>query len=262
MFSHLPRIYINTPLKCDSIVNLPSENIFHLQTVLRMRLGDALRIFNENDGEFVAIVANISPNLWGLKINRQISMIASSAHNLKLILALSIIKSDKMLLAIDMATQIGVDCIVPIIATRSQFQEINKARFLKRIIESTEQSGRITPPSLEEPISLIKYNPDGITIFCHPKANMHENSTSSTHENTTYKNILNSKSINTANPLSINVLIGPEGGFTQEELDYIRLLKNAHTITLSPNILRSETATITALSQVQLMLLEQDLWRY
>jgi 16S rRNA (uracil1498-N3)-methyltransferase len=236
-FSRLTRIYNKNRLELDSILIIESELFEYLTKVLRLKPASNVRIFNQNDGEYSAQIQDIQKKSLKVLVKEKLRA-PVLARSQKLILAMSIIKTNKMLEAIDMATQLGVDEIIPIIAERSQQNNINIKKCEKVIIESTEQSERLNPPTLALPMVLRKIDSFNWLII-YADENEH---------NKTIKDIQN-----LANQ-DIMLLIGPEGGFTDQELSFLSELPNAHSITLGSNILRAETAACAAFAQLQMML--------
>tara|TARA_B110000444_G_scaffold177945_1_gene166625 strand:- start:217 stop:642 length:426 start_codon:yes stop_codon:yes gene_type:complete len=135
---------------------------------------------------------------------------------------------------IQKATELGVTKFLPIIFDRTIVRKINKERLEKVIIEASEQSNRLNVPSIEEPQSLKNFlNNKKIDLIF-------------TDLNSKNKKIDLEKL--TSNPTC--VLIGPEGDFSEEERGQILALKDVQPIKINENILRSETAVISALSIV------------
>ncbi len=139
---------------------------------------------------------------------------------------------------IQKATELGVTKFIPIIFDRTIVRKINKERLEKVIIEAAEQSNRINVPSIEEPQSLKDFlsNEKMDLIF--------------TDLNSQNKKIDLDKLTN--NPTC--VIIGPEGDFSEEEREKILSFKRVQPIKINENILRSETAVISALSIVSYLI--------
>lgn len=235
-FSPLPRLYTNVKLTENKFLTLESDYKHYLTNVLRLKINDQFRIFNSIDGEFIAAILDVKKSYLSIQI---ISRLRQVANEPALTLGLCLIKSDKMLAAIDTAVQLGVTAIVPIIAERSQIRNINNERFSKCIIEATEQSERLNPPILF-PVALLKDCPHmqnwGVIIY----ANENELANNSVRKiDLSAKNIL--------------FIVGPEGGFTQQELQLLSAWQNTHSISLGANVLRTETAVAAGLSQIQLI---------
>ncbi|MEY4463563.1 MAG: ribosomal small subunit methyltransferase [Pseudomonadota bacterium] len=231
------RIYINSRLAENSKIELASDHVHYIKTVLRLKVNDSLRIFNGIDGEFLAQITDIGKNNLAIKLQEQLKKpYVESA----LTLAISIIKQDKLMLAINMAVQLSITKIIPLITERCQFRSINNERLTKCVIEATEQSERLTPPIIEQVIKLQDYLKKNNNFMLY--ANEHEKEENSILQ---ISSSLNNK--------DIAIIIGPEGGFTNEELELLASYKNTKSVSLGNNILRAETAAITAIAQVKLL---------
>lgn len=229
------RIYINNHLAENIKLELGSDHTHYIKTVLRLKVNDQFRIFNGTDGEFLAQIAKLYRNNLAITIQECLRKPCAESS---LTLAMSVIKQDKLMLAINMATQLGVTKIVPLITERCQFRSVNIERLTKCVIEATEQSERLNPPVIEPAISIQNYLKKNNNFVLY--ANEHAKE-----ENSILK--LNKDITN------ISIVIGPEGGFTHDEIALLASYKNAYSISLGKNILRAETAAIAALAQVNLV---------
>lgn len=232
--SSLSRIYTNIILTENKTIYFIDDDNHYLKNVLRVRLGTKFRVFNGTGGEFLAQIMDISKN----SVTALIAECLSQPKVEKpLILMLSLIKIDKMLDAIDNAVQLGVTEIIPVIAQRSQIHTINIQKFSRRIIEATEQSERFSPPLLHQIIKLTDYNSrvSNTIIFANENEDPRHNITQLNLEG------------------CITAIIGPEGGFTDNELEFLHHLKNSHSVSLGSAVLRTETAVTTILAQLQLL---------
>ncbi|MDR0774982.1 MAG: 16S rRNA (uracil(1498)-N(3))-methyltransferase [Rickettsia sp.] len=238
--SRLHRIYTNIKLIENYSLNLAEDHSHYLKTVLRLKVGDHFRIFNGTDGEFIAQITGMTKNNLHVGLT---NILRKATVESELTLGISIIKSDRMLDAIDMAVQLGVTKIIPLIAERSQFRTVNTQRLMKCIIESTEQSERLIPCILMPVVSLSLFLEQtlGSSIIY---ANENED------ENNTLLKIMPIYSSDISANLS--VVVGPEGGFSQNELQMLSLRPNTLSISLGSNILRTETAVATCLAQIKL----------
>jgi 16S rRNA (uracil1498-N3)-methyltransferase len=235
-FSTLPRIYYHSILSANTIIEIDSQHFHYLKNVLRLKINSPFRIFNGINGEFIATVREIKKNTLSIHLN---NLIRKTELEQNLILGICIIKADKMLDAINMAVQIGVTKIVPLIAQRSQLKTVNHNRLFKCVIEATEQSERLTPPSLEQAILLKNYRSEycGAIIY----ANENENNANSL-----------MASID-ALQSNFSFIVGPEGGFSNEELEMFSSWLDTFSISLGSNILRTETAVAAGLAQIMLL---------
>lgn len=236
--SSLYRIYIDSlEIKTGNIISLSKDQSHYIMRVLRLREGNYIRIFNENIGEYLASVAISSKNSCDLL---PLELLRKPEVSTRLYLIQSIIKNDKMIQLIDMVTQIGATDIIPIISDRTQNKTINYERYRRCIIESTEQSERITPPILHEikTIENFYHNLDIDKIFYANE--MEDNS-----------NLMDRSYLE--NTKNIAFIIGPEGGFTDREILSLSKIENARSVSLGSNVLRSETAAITMAAQIQVL---------
>ncbi|KIJ88583.1 16S rRNA (uracil(1498)-N(3))-methyltransferase [Rickettsia asembonensis] len=231
------RIYINSHLAENSKIELAGDHVHYVKTVLRLKVNDSLRIFNGTDGEFLAQITDIGKHNLSVRLKKQLKKPYTESA---LTLAAAIIKQDKLMLAINMATQLGITKIIPLITGRCQFRSVNIERLTKCVIEATEQSERLNTPIIEKAITIQDYLKENNNLMLY--ANEHEK------EENSISRILSSLSNS-----DITIIVGPEGGFTNDELELLASYKNTKSVSLGSNILRAETAAITAIAQVKLL---------
>lgn len=229
------RIYVAKQIQIGHELILEDKIAHYVKNVLRKDTQSHIRVFNQTNGEFLAKIISTSKNLVAIAIEEQIR---SYQKEKSLILGLCIIKPDRMLSAIQGAVQIGVTEIYPLISERTQYNIINTPRYNRCIIESVEQSERLSIPKLYEP-DTIKSFIDNAHIKQIIYANENENDTCSLS-----KELLQRQS-------NIAYLVGPEGGFSANEEAFITSCKHVTSISLGPNILRTEIATIVGLGILQ-----------
>ena len=194
---------------------------------MRLKQKEVFSLFNSS-GEWEAEILNITKSIVEFNVTKQLRQ---KENTIDLWLAFSPIKSNYFNFMIQKATELGVTKFLPIIFERTIVRKINKERLEKVIIEAAEQSNRITVPSIEEPQKLKSFlNNDMDLIF--------------TDLNTTNTKIDIKKL--TTKPTC--VIIGPEGDFSEEEREEILKFSGVQPIKINENILRSETAVISALS--------------
>jgi 16S rRNA (uracil1498-N3)-methyltransferase len=222
------RLFFSESLSLNLTAKLDKSQSHYVSKVMRIKKSEVFSLFNSS-GEWEAIILDISKNIVEFNITKQLRQKENSKE---LWLAFSPIKSNYFNFMIQKATELGVTKFLPIIFDRTIVRKINKERLEKVIIEATEQSNQINMPTIEEPQSLDSFLKNNKTdlIF--------------TDLNTTNKKIdLNQL---TSNPTC--VIIGPEGDFSEEEREQILKYKGVQSIKINENILRSETAVISALS--------------
>ena len=222
------RLFFSESLSLNLTAKLDKSQSHYVSKVMRIKKSEVFSLFNSS-GEWEAIILDISKNIVEFNITKQLRQKENSKE---LWLAFSPLKSNYFNFMIQKATELGVTKFLPIIFDRTIVRKVNKERLEKVIIEATEQSNRINIPTIEEPQSLDSFLNNNKTdlIF--------------TDLNTTNKKIdLNQL---TSNPTC--VIIGPEGDFSEEEREQILNYKGVQPIKINENILRSETAVISALS--------------
>ena len=222
------RLYFSNSLSADMIDKLDKAQSHYLTKVMRVKENEVFSLFNSS-GEWEAKILNISKNIVEFNITKQLRQKETTKE---LWLAFSPIKSNYFNFMIQKATELGVTKFLPIVFDRTIVRKINKERLEKVIIEAAEQSNRINVPSIEEPQSLNSFlkNSKMDLIF--------------TDLNTSNTKIdLNQL---TSNPTC--VIIGPEGDFSEVERQEILEFNGVQAIKINENILRSETAVISAIS--------------
>ena len=224
------RLFFSESLSLNLTTKLDKSQSHYVSKVMRIKKSEVFSLFNSS-GEWEAKIIDISKNIVEFNITKQLRQKQSPKE---LWLVFSPIKSNYFNFMIQKATELGVTKFLPVIFDRTIVRKINKERLEKVIIEATEQSNRINVPIIEESQSLdlfLKNNKTDL-IF--------------TDLNTTNKKIdLNQI---TSNPTC--VIIGPEGDFSEKEREQILKYKGVQSIKINENILRSETAVISALSIV------------
>lgn len=199
----------------------------YVTKVMRLKVGDNISLFNTS-GEWEAKILNISKNIVEFKIIKQLR---SRKNEKELWLAFSPIKSNYFNFMIQKATELGVTKFIPIIFDRSVVRKINKERLKKIIIEAAEQSNRIDIPLIE--------NTQNLKSFLNNKMNLIFADLNSNNKKIDLKKLKK-------NPICL--IIGPEGDFSEKEREQILFFDEVQPIKINENILRSETAVISALS--------------
>ena len=200
----------------------------YVSKVMRIKENEIFSLFNSS-GEWEAKILSISKNIVEFNITKQLRQQETPKE---LWLAFSPIKSNYFNFMIQKATELGVTKFLPIVFDRTIVRKINKERLEKVIIEAAEQSNRINVPSIEEPQSLNSFLKNSKIDLIFTDLN-----TSNT------KIDLNQL---TSNPTC--VIIGPEGDFSEVERQEILKFNGVQAIKINENILRSETAVISAIS--------------
>ena len=222
------RLFFSNTLSADMTDRLDNSQSHYLVKVMRIKESEVFSIFNQN-GEWEAKVLKISKGIVEFKTIKQLRKKESSQE---LWLAFSPIKSNYQNFMIQKATELGVTKFLPIIFERTVVRKINNERLEKIVIESSEQSNRLNVPEIEKAQNLKNFlNSNSMDLIF-------------TDLNSDNKKIDKSKL--TDRPICI--IIGPEGDFSETERGEILSFKGVQSLKINENILRSETAVISAIS--------------
>ena len=222
------RLFFSATLSSEMIEKLDKSQSHYLTKVMRVKENEVFSLFNKN-GEWEAKILEISKSIVKFKTVKQLRQ---KEKIKELWLAFSPIKSNYQNFMIQKATELGVTKFLPIIFDRTVIRKINKERLKKIVIEASEQSNRINVPTVEDTQSLNNFlKTNSIDLIF-------------TDLNSNNKKIDKSKL--TDKPVCI--IIGPEGDFSEAEREEILSLSGVQAIKINENILRSETAVISAIS--------------
>jgi 16S rRNA (uracil1498-N3)-methyltransferase len=243
----LTRVYVEAPLAPGEKVAIEGGAANHITRVLRLRVADTVTLFNGTNQEYDASIEAFHKNSVVVSIREERSRDRESP--LKLTLAQGISRGERMDWILQKATELGASRIVPVFTERSVVrldakQAEKKSQHWRGItISACEQCGRNRLPELDSPLELHEFlaaKADGETrLLLSPTADL------------TLDDLAATAPPNTASALgAIVVLIGPEGGLTDLEVDNA-LRAGFRSIRIGPRVLRTETAAITALTIMQ-----------
>ena len=208
--SSIIRLYFPDNIQSDLSSHLPKEQTHYVKDVMRLKIGDKLSIFNTL-GEWSALIVSYEKNGAKIKIMGKVRDIDNENN---IWLAFSPIKQNPMNFIIQKGTELGVQKFIPILAERTIVREINKPESLKNFLSTFPKNGCL--------------------VFGDINSNQKN-----------LKNILEKK---VDGPICI--LIGPEGDFSEKERKSIIDLNQTHSISLAKNILKAETAALSAITIV------------
>ena len=211
---------------------LSKEHTHYVVNVMRLKRGSNINFFNK-DGEWLSEIVFLDRDRVEVKF---LNKLKESIKNSNIELAICLVKKSPMDTILQKATELGVSKIIPIVSERTEVKELNFERANKIVVEATEQSNQLIPPQLSEVTKLRDYlkNLDDSSKLLFADVNSKEN--------------LKTEVLKEAKTLSI--LIGPEGDFSPSERELILANSNVVPFTISRNILRSDTAVISAISLV------------
>ena len=226
------RLFYPESLSINLEGKLDKPQSHYLTKVMRIPIGGNFSLFNKF-GEWQTIIKNISKNDLTFKV---IKRLRHEENETDLWLAFSPIRSNFFNFMIQKATELGVTKFIPVITERTVVRKINYERLIKIVTEASEQSNRLSIPEIDKIQKLdefFKNNKDLNLIF----------------------GDLNSdnKKLKINNKKLLCILIGPEGDYTEVEREKILKYSGTQSIKLGNNILRTETAVISALSVINFL---------
>lgn len=233
------RIFVDCQLSEGQITTLNESTSHYLSRVLRVQTGQPVTLFNGDGFDYPAYINKASKKSVDVEIEAKVIGITDSSLNTHIGQVMS--KGDRMDFMVQKATELGVNSITPL---TSQYCDVklNHERQEKRLqhwrqiaIHASEQSGRSTIPTINPITSLgewVQQRDEDLKLTLHPRGAK--------------------KLSQFSPPESVALLIGPEGGLSEQEVDFA-VSQKFDTTLLGPRVLRTETAPIVALSAVQLM---------
>jgi len=228
------RLYFSDKIQSDLVAHLKKEQSHYLKDVMRLKAGDTFSVFN-SQGEWSASIQSYEKQAAKIKI---LEKLRDKKNEQNVWLAFTPIKQNSLSFIIQKGTELGVQKFIPILSERTVVKDINVERVKKIIIESAEQSNRISIPeitALETLKNFISSFPEkGCLVFCDINCNQ-----------SNFEKILSKKDLG-----PICILIGPEGDFSENERKLIVDLEQSQSISLAKNILRAETAAVAAVTLV------------
>ncbi|MAQ70815.1 MAG: 16S rRNA (uracil(1498)-N(3))-methyltransferase [Alphaproteobacteria bacterium] len=224
--SKLPRLYVDYPLEDGQDIILDMQQSHYLGNVMRKKSGDNIRIFNGKDGEWLSEITFVKKKELSLVVKEK--LLPQPQNTQKKVLYFAPIKKQRLDFLIEKSVELGVTELVPVITANTENRYLKQDRMSSQIIEASEQCERLTVPVLRKEIKLSNITKEEGRIMV--AIERHEG----------IPHISESK--------AAAVLIGPEGGFTEDEVLWLKDQKNIHPVSLGQNVLRAETAALYALA--------------
>lgn len=222
-----PRLFVEAELSEGSVLRIDAAQAHYLIAVMRFKVGDPLKLFDNVTGEWLAVADHVGKRDIVFNVRARLRQ-REAVPNLWLLAAP--IKKARIDMVVEKACELGIARYQPIITRRTIIERVNADRLRTIMIEAAEQCGRTALPEIGEAIklsALLRVWPSERTLYF-----ADENG--------------GEPFAPTGSPAAI--LIGPEGGFDDDERAAIRALPQAIPISLGPRILRAETAAIAAIS--------------
>ena len=223
----LPRLFVRAQLAEGARIELDAGQANYLRNVMRLGEDAELLTFDGNSGEWLARIVDVGKKRMALSVERQ----TRGAEQIPDVwLAFAPVKRTQTDWLVEKATELGVARLIPVMTRRTIAERVKLERLESIAIEAAEQCGRTRLPQIEEPVSLQRLIEDGGRTLYFADEGGGKPAASSFH------------------PGAATLLVGPEGGFTDQERAAIRAAPNAIPISLGPRILRAETAALAALA--------------
>ena len=247
----LTRVFVEGELQFGSVVELPRETGAHLAKVLRARSGDEVVLFNGDGREFTGAIEKVQGTRVSASIGAARSMDRESPFQLTLVQCVP--RGDRMDFIVQKATELGVVRIVPVLSQRSvvrldEDQSTSKQAHWRAVaVSACEQCGRNRLPSVDAPLPLLSYL-GGLALATAGEVLrlvLAPERAQRTERGAGAIDMASSQSASRA-----EIAIGPEGGFTPEELEAFDLSAFSR-VRLGPRVLRTETAAIAAIVVLQ-----------
>lgn len=229
--SGILRLFIDVPLAAGALLEPSSAQCHYLLTVMRSRAGDEVALFNGRDGEWLAVIDAVERRHCRLAIQEELRPQAEEPGPALLFAPLKRVRQEFL---VEKATELGVSRLEPVFTRRSVVDRVNRSRVVSIAIEAAEQCGRLTIPEIDQPIVLEErlesWPEDRLLLFADESG-----------AGEPLLATLRARGLG-------DLLVGPEGGFTEEELAVLRRYDQVVAVDLGPRILRAETAALAALA--------------
>jgi 16S rRNA (uracil1498-N3)-methyltransferase len=225
----LPRLFVRQALSEGAPVELDAGQANYLGNVMRLGAGAELHVFDGSSGEWLARIAEAGKKRMTLSVERK-TREAEAIPDVWL--AFAPVKRTQTDWLVEKATELGVARLLPVITQRTVAERVKLERLQSITIEAAEQCGRTRLPDIDEPLPLahlLKHRDASRTLYFADEGG-------------------GEWAPDAFTPGPALILIGPEGGFTEEERVAIRAAPNAIAVSLGPRILRAETAALSALA--------------
>jgi 16S rRNA (uracil1498-N3)-methyltransferase len=232
-----PRLFVDAALAAGQTVALERSQSNYLGNVLRLSAGDTILVFNGRDGEWQASIA-------GNKRPDNVKLVAQTRPQDRLpdlAYVFAPLKHARLDYMVQKAVEMGASSLQPVLTRFTQVARVNGERMRANVIEAAEQCGILSIAAVAEPVALDRYlgqrPPQRLLVFCDEAADA--------------TNPLHTLRGDATAPNGIDILVGPEGGFAEEERSVLLRQPRILRLSLGPRVLRADTAAVAALALVQ-----------
>lgn len=231
----LQRLFVDEPLSLQRKLALTQTQSHYLKNVLRKKEADILLVFNGSDGEWRAKIVEITKKAVILEL---VAKEREQPEATDLVYCFAPLKHARLDYMVQKAVEMGASVLQPVITRFTQVTRLNEERMRANIIEACEQCGVLSLSLCRPPLTLSEllqnWQKERHLIFCDETAQT--------------QNPL--EILKKMSPAPLGVVIGPEGGFSDEERLELRQYPFVHAIPLGPRILRADTAAVAALAVI------------
>jgi 16S rRNA (uracil1498-N3)-methyltransferase len=236
-----PRLFVDAPLADGGDISLSRDQANYLLNVLRLERGDDVLVFNGRHGEWQASLSSVAKRAVSLSIGARTR---PQPPERELHFLFAPLKHLRLDYRVQKVVEMGVSLLQPVITRHTQVARVNLDRMRANVIEAAQQCGVLQVPSVAEPAPFdrVANGADRLLVFCDEGAELGNPVA-----------VLEAARQNTSGA-PIAVLIGPEGGFADEERALLLKRPKTVRIALGPRILRADTAAVAALTLVQTVL--------
>jgi 16S rRNA (uracil1498-N3)-methyltransferase len=237
-----PRLFVEAPLGAGVVICLDRAQVNYLVNALRLKAGAPVLVFNGRDGEWRAALRQAGRKDMQLVADTQTraQTLPGDRHY-----AFAPLKHARLDYMVQKAVELGAARLQPVITRHTQVERVNMERMRANVIEAAEQCGILSLPELSAPLSFDAFvgshDPARLMVFCDEDAEVADPVAA-----------LLAARHDRIEPLC--VLVGPEGGFADEERAALATLPRVVRLALGPRILRADTAAVAALAIVQAVL--------
>jgi 16S rRNA (uracil1498-N3)-methyltransferase len=235
-----PRLYVDAALCAGASVSLNVSQAHYLGTVLRLKAGDSVLVFNSRDGEWRGTLGG-KKRFFALAIAERTRPQPTALDLHYLFAPLKHARLDYMT---QKAVEMGASRLQPVLTRHAQVARVNLERLRANAVEAAEQCGILALPEIRAPLSLermiAELEPERLLVFCDETADVKDPIAA----------LVQARHTRQGHAPPLAVLVGPEGGFAPDERAALLKLPNAVRLALGPRLLRADTAAVAALALV------------